>query len=342
MQNVLRNTDEAGAMPRRQGRVPTILREYRNHFGLFWRVMLPVIIVSLVLYSALFLFSKLWTSEAQWTFSTSGNITGFPGSTENYRPSSKSTTGVGSSIGFHGSSFDIGLLWLAMCPLALIIVHRHREEAVTANEVWQQTRRKAMSILGTCLLMLLVAGGPFIILVLIMAGFTKFVMPNPPTELPASFPLLMLVAGVVGVYYFVKWSLCNQCVIIENLPAVAALRRSSELVKGRWGQFFGMYLLLVWVGMVFTIATFSLILLLLSIITPEFAPMREELQSGKFFGLFVGGQVEITLQNAPIWAIGTMIALNTLTNAVLAPIWAILTTHLYMERAGVSEQHVSG
>ena len=52
MRNVLGNTGDTGATPRRQGIVATIFREYRNHFGLFWRVMLPVIIVSLVLNSA--------------------------------------------------------------------------------------------------------------------------------------------------------------------------------------------------------------------------------------------------------------------------------------------------
>ena len=342
MQNVLRDTAETGTMPQRQGMVPTIFGEYRNHFGLFWRVMLPVIIVSLVLYSAILFSSKLWISELQWTFSTSGHISGFPRSTGTNQPSSKPTTDVDLVTGFHGSSFDIGLLWLAICPLALIIVHRYRGKDVTSGEAWQQTRRKAVSILGTCMLMLLVAVGAFIILGLIMAGFTKFLMSEVRTTGSSAHPVLMLIGGGVGVYYLVKWSLCNQCVIIENLPAVAALRRSSELVKGRWVQFFGMYLLLTLVGMVFTIATFSLILFLFSNITPEFAPLREVLQSGNFIGLFVGGHVKITLQHAPVWAIGTMVVMNTLTNAVLAPIWAILTTHLYIVRAGIPEQEGLG
>ena len=343
MQNVSGNTRDIGVTPRRQGMVPTIFREYRDHFGLFWRVMLPVIIVSLVLYSALFLLSKLWISEPQWTFSTSAGIIAWPSdsdrSTGTFRSSSKST-GVHSTVGFNGSSFDIGLLWLAMCPLALVIVHQHRGENVTSRQVWGYTRRKVVSILGACILMLLVTGGPFIILILIIAGFTEFLIPDLPAGLSTPIILFMLIAGVVAIYYLVKWSLCNQCVIIENLPAVAALRRSGELVRRRWGQFFGMYLLLILVGMVFSTAVLGLTLLLFSVVSFEFAPLREVLQSGRFFGLFVGGQVQITLESAPFWAIATMVAVNTLTNAVLTPIWAILTTHLYMERAGVSEQHV--
>ena len=329
-------------MPRRQGMVPTIFQAYRNHFGLFWRVMFPVIIASLVLNGAIFLFFKLGVPEARWTFSTSQGVGARSLSTSETSQPSPEPTGVQSSVGFSGSAFHIGLLWLAMCPLTLIIVHQHRGENATSGEVWQQTRRKAGSILGACILMLLVAGGPFVILTLIMAGLIEFVIPDSPSGFPAPIILLMLIAGVIAVYFLVKWSLCNQCVILEDLPAVAALRRSSELVKGKWGQCFGVYLLLTLGTMVFTTVVLGLTLLLFSVVSSEFAPLREVLQSGKFFGLFFGGNVAITLPSAPIWAIGTMIAINTLINAVFAPIWAIVTTHLYIKRAGVREQHVSG
>ena len=86
----------------------------------------------------------------------------------------------------------------------------------------------------------------------------------------------------------------------------------------------------------------GLTLLLFSIIAPDFAPLREVLQSGKFFGLFFSGKVQIILQSAPVWAIVVIVAVNTLIDAVLAPIWAILTTHLYMERVEITEQDVSG
>lgn len=346
MQNVSENTGDTGAMSQRQGIVPTIFREYRNHFGLFWRVMLPVIIVSLVFNSALFLSYKLATPEARWTFSTSAGLGAWSSSTSGrsrgtLQPSPEPQN-VKSGVGFHASSFDIGLLWLAMCPLSLIIVHRYRGENATSGEAWRQTRRKTLPILGACILMLLAAGGPFAILILIMAGFIRFLTQDASSGFSTLVYLSLFIAGAVGVYYLVKWSLCNQCIILENLSAVAALRRSGELVRGKRGQLFGMYLLLVLVTMVFSTAVLGLTLLLFSIVAPEFAPLREVLQSVAFFGLFFGGQVEITLQSAPIWAIGMMVVVNTLTNAVIAPIWAILTTHLYMERAGTSVASTSG
>ena len=344
MQNVLRDTAETGAIPRRRGRVSTIFREYRNHFGLFWRVMLPVIIVSLIFNIALFLFFKLGVSEAQWSFSTSKGI-GAQSSFSLDRSSGTSLpppkpTEVDSGVGFNGSSLSIGFLWLAMCPLAFIIANRYSAINVSSGEAWQHTRRKAISILGICILMLLAAGGPFIIVTLIMAGFSDFLIQSAAASYSAPFFLFMLLAGVVAAYFLVKWSLSNQCVIIENLSAVAALRRSSELVRGAGGRFFGMYLLLTLVTMVFTTAVLSLTLLLFSVAAPEFAPLREVLLSGKFFGIFFGGYVEITLQRAPVWAIGVMIVVNTLIDTVLAPIWALLTTHLYLERAGTPEQEV--
>ena len=330
MQNVIENT---GATPRRPGIMPTIFREYRNHFGLFWRMMIPIIIVSLIFNIAVFLFFKLAISEAQWIFSTSQGVgarssSTFNGSSGTFQ-SIPEPTRVDSGVGFSASSLDIGLLWLAMCPLAFIIVHHRRGVNVTTREVWKHTLRKTLSILsGGVFLVALVLGVYLIVFPLML------LIDEPSIGFPATIFLFMLIPGIPIAYFMVKWSLYNQGIIIENLSAVAAFRRSSELVRGAWGQFFGMYLLLILVTMVFTTAILGLTLLLFSAVAPTFAPLSEVLQSGKFFSIFFGGYVQITLQSAPVWAIGTMIAVNTLIHAVLAPIWAILTTHLYMERSG--------
>ena len=185
-------------------------------------------------------------------------------------------------------------------------------------------------------------GAPFIVLILIADTLTKFLIQDVSKGFPTQIILLILIVGVAVLYFFIKWSLYNQCIIIENLPAVAALHRSSKLVRGRWSRFFGMYLLLALMTMWLTTAVLGLTLLLFSVVAPEFAPMREVLQSGKFFGLFFGGNVAVTLPSAPVWAIGVMVAVNTLIDTIIAPIWALLTTHLYMKQAGISEQLVSG
>ena len=93
--------------------------------------------------------------------------------------------------------------------------------------------------------------------------------------------------------------------------------------------------------MVFTTAVLGLTLLLFSVVAPEFVPLREILLSEEFFHLFFGTQVQITLQHTPVWAIAVMVVVNILIDAILAPIWALLITHLYIERAGTQQSAVA-
>lgn len=86
----------------------------------------------------------------------------------------------------------------------------------------------------------------------------------------------------------------------------------------------------------------GLTLVLLSFAVPEFIPMREILLPGKFISFFFFGYAEIILENTPNFStIGAVVGVQTLVYAILAPIWAILTTHLYMERVDEHAQQVS-
>ena len=340
MQNVLENTNDAAELPQQPRLLSKIFGDYRNHFGLFWRIMLPVIIVCLILNITGFLFFKMAVPEAQWTFSTLKGIGAHSSSTlDRSRGTPQPTlepTGVVSGVGFSASSFHIGFLWLVMCPLAFIIVHHRRGVNVTFSEVWQHTLRKTLSILSGCVLL-----GALVLGINLIAFPLMLLIGETSIGFPASIFLFVLIPSVPIAYFTVKWSLYNQGIIIENLSTITAFRRSSELVRGAWGQFFSMYLLLALVTMVFTTAVLGLTLLLFSVVSPEFAPLREVLQSGKYLSLFFGGYAKITLESAPIWAIGVMVAVNTLIHAILAPIWASLTTQLYIERTDEQEQQVS-
>lgn len=339
MQDVLENTGNTASVPQRSGLMSTIFREYRNHFGLFWRVMLPIIGFSLIFWFLLFKFGA--PEAAQWTFSTSAGIKAVPSaisdhSSETSQPPSE-PAGVRLSTGFSTPAFGINWLWLAMSPLALIIVYHYRGVDLTSGEVWQEMRRRCWSILGVYLLLFLVSIGVGILLLpLALSGFLA------DSQALSGFLLLfMATAGTATLYFLVKFSLANQCLIIEDLSVIAAFRRSSELVRRTWGRLFGMYVLLSLVTMIFATIVFSLTLLLFSIFSTEFAPLREVLQSGKFFSIFFGGEVSLILDDAPIWSICGMITVTTLINAVLAPMWALLTTHLYIKRAGIQQNAVS-
>ena len=342
MQNVLEHTGHTEAMPRRPGRVQAAFRTYRNDVGLFWRVMLPIIIVSLVLSSAGFLLFKFVVTDAQWTFSASGGI-GMRGDKFSFDPASRISQPVPKpmdgqvSRGFSTSSLSINFPWFAMCPLVLMIVYRQRCISITSGEVWRHILRRTLSILGAFLLFYLIWISPGLIPALLLLTGVKFWTLNGPV----GFFIFLVTAGVgvASIYFLIKFGLCLHCLIVENLSVVAALRRSSQLVHGAWGRLFGIYLLLGASTIVVTTAILGFTLFLFSVAVPEFAPLREVLQSGTFFGIF---SAIISLQQAPVWTIVAMVTVNILIAAVLAPFWALLTTHFYTERAGTPEQHISG
>lgn len=223
MQNVLEDTGDAVATSQQHPKLASrIFRDYRNNLGLFWRVMFPLIILNLLLYMGMFLFFKLVSSEGQWTISTASSLaTTSP-------PAPAQSEGVKWGMHFGFSSVPLGLLWLAMCPLVFIIVQRHNGIDLTFKAVWQQTLRKTVPILGAAFLIGLFASG-----VPLIAGFISETLDPAYGSMLFSVFLYIVVAWFVfAIYFVVKWSLYNQGIIIENLSAIAALRRSSELVRG--------------------------------------------------------------------------------------------------------------
>lgn len=342
MQNILESTGEAVSSPRRPPRlVSRIFREYRNNFGLFWHVMSPIIVFGFLFYVVLFLFFKLSFPESQWIFSTSDGVAAWQESLETSPPPSIRLSGLDWGMKLGGPSIHIGFLWLAMCPLAYAIVQRRNGVEVSFKVVWQLTLRKTLPILGVAFLIgLLVfgAGIPIVIGHLISQELLQTFI----TSYDSILIFIFFCTFIFAIYFVVKWSLYNQGIIIENLSAIAALRRSSELVRGAWRRFCRIYLLLIWASSIFSSILLGLTIVFLSFAVPEFIPMREILLPGKFIGFFFFGYAKITLENAPnFWTIGIIISVHTLIYAILAPIWASLTTQLYMERANEHAQQVS-
>ena len=334
MENILEDTGDAVAMPQQHPRlVSRIFRDYRNNLGLFWRVMFPLIIVNLLLYMGMFLFSKLVSPEGQWAISTASSLA------MTSPPETAQSIGVRWRMHFGFSTVPLGLLWLAMCPLVFIIVQRHNGVDLTFKAVWKQTLRKTAPILGSAFLIGILASG-----IPLIAGFliSETLAPAYGSILFSVFMCITVAWFVFAIYFVVKWSLYNQGIIIENLSAIAALRRSSELVRGTWYRFFRIYLLLAWVSTVVTSILLGLTLVLLSFAIPEFIPMREILLPGKFISFFLFGYAEIILENAPNFStIGAIVGVQTLIYAMLTPIWASLTTHLYTERVDEHAQQVA-
>ncbi len=343
MQNVLENAADAVEMPEQHpGLVSRIFRDYRNNLGLFWQVMLPLIIVNLLFYMGISLFWKLMSPGGLWMISTESHLAAHPA----YPSSSQSGLPTGVTWGMNLSTTShVSLLWLAMCPLIFIIVQRRNSINPTFKTTWQQTLRKTVPILGIALFIgILIPIVPVAFSFLVFEIFLKNLIPSHSTALLFVSAWISLAWFLfTTAYLFVKWSLYNQGLMIENLSAMGALRRSSELVRGRtWWRLLGIYLLLIYVTTVLTSVLLGLTIVFLSFAVPEFIPMREMLLPQRFISLFFFGFARVSIDNAPnYWTIGAMVSVHTLIHAILAPVWASLTTHLYTERVDEHTPQVS-
>ena len=315
--------------------ISAIVRHYRANFYLFWRIMIPLICLSFLLDIAILYGFYHNVTNTVWTVSTSSgfSVTRF---------FSEPTFTFSATYSTLISLF----LWFAMCPLALAVFQIQRGMNVTWGSVWRQTLRRIRSIVVAFLLLLVRGAMVLVPLLLVFLIFLALTSSAGALIGPA------LIAACIIVYLAVRWSLYNQCIIIEGLTAKAAFRRSSELVRDKWWRFFGRYLLLTWASGVLTGLIFAITLILLSMANSEFMLIREKLLSDRFVMLFFGLDIKFTfngqalafsdvsaaLEGSPSFrAIGVILVVKTLLYATFAPIWALLTTHLYLQRTGESD-----
>ncbi len=309
-----------------------ILRFYLNHFGLFWKVMIPLILLCFLIDVAAILYHYNFIAAPFWTLDTSGGFS----VTHNLTPEENTV-----KMSMQYSSFIAFFLWFAMCPLVLTVYRLRRGVDVSLQDVWKHTLQRSLSIIGMSLLLVVL----FLFLIFLTLLISQFV------TFSVKFPLLpflttLVTLGVI-VYFAVRWSLLNQCIIIENLSVIRAYRRSFELVKGRMVIFFVRYLLLLWGSCVIIGLVFALTFLMLSTIAPELKPIQEKLLSTEIYNILVGidgawqhndflieiGNIEATLSTVPaFWVIMVILIQKIILYAVFTPMWAILTTQLYMEQ----------
>ncbi len=311
-----------------------ITRFYQDHFTLLWKVMMPLIIFCFLIDVGILIYYYNIAVEPTWTVETS----------DGFSVTNLLTTDgkkVNRSLGF--SSFIIIFLWFAMCPLALTVFRLRLGMNVSFQDVWRHTLRRTLSIISASLLLVVL----FLFLVLLVLLISSFIALS-INFLPIHI-LTLLVTVVVIIYVAVRWSLINQCLIIENLSVIQAFRRSYELVKDRDVSFFVRYLLLLWGSGVFTSLVFALTFLMLSTLAPELQPMQEKLLSVEAYNLLAGidiswqykdfvidiGNIEAVLSMMPkFWVITVILIVKIILFAVFTPVWAILTTDNYLEQTG--------
>ena len=353
----------------------TIVTLYRKHCGLFWRIMMPVAIIAIVLEIAMFFYLRTglekeikntgvpyvkavtthvstidgiypifkYKREVDETKSSSGMSWQFY-----LIPNFYSTDGKGGiwkwELDFLGlkHSLPITFLLLTFCPLSLAVarisevaqISNTTEDlsAPTAREIWRDTGRKAFTVFAALFI--------FLLLIDVIANLFGLVFVLVPS-LDYMFPFqltsfLITVSNVSHIYFLVTLSLYNPCLILENRSIIGIFRRSHALVSGARLRFFGIYFLTGWIASVLTSVLFGVTLLVFSVFIPDLAQVREALFPLKFLSLFIGGDIEVVLpQLLSVPATVAILIVKVLIATFLVPIWAILTTLLYLERVSV-------
>ena len=239
------------------------------------------------------------------------------------------------------------LLLLTFCPLSLVVGHilrrsdgtRMHQNQRTAREAWQQTGRKAWTVVVILILFVLA----MFVISIARDYSNEFVIGKIarwsliPTD-SLSIALLMApfyyIFTALSLYFLVTISLYNPCLILEdNGSVVGVLRRSWSLVHGAKWRFIGIYLLTGWIISVIDAVLMGAILWGGSLFISDLATIQGALSPLKFLTLFVGADIQILLpQLLSTQVMGAILGIDVLIETFLLPIWAILTTYLYLER----------
>ncbi|WP_329115594.1 hypothetical protein [Streptomyces sp. NBC_01465] len=114
----------------------------------------------------------------------------------------------------------------------------------TYKSVWWSALSRVPAVLGAVLLSGLATVVPILLIAAVFTALIVAVVNNDSSPaLFALIPLLVLTVIPLAAWLWVKFSLAPSAVVFEGRRPVAALRRSSELVKGSWWRIFGISLL---------------------------------------------------------------------------------------------------
>ena len=348
----------------------TIFTQYREHWGLFWRIMLPIAIIATVLEVVVFFQSATRVEKyidatfRENTYTTVGHVNTTSGvhptislpkndaSAEASEPVVNwgglpipyftSTARDGSitwNWGINFRSFGEGpiiLLLLTLYPLSLAITRISRGSAsaasvpLTARDIWRSTGRKALAVFGAALLFVLIVDVGTYLYIIIDIAIDWMLL-----------PYIFVIISLLRCYLLVTLSLYNLCLILENTSIVGIFRRSHALVSGARLRFFGVYLLTGWIASVMTSVALGAVLLAFSVFIPDLAPVRDALSPLRFLTLFIGGDIEVFLpQLLSVPVTVAILVVKGIIATFLVPIWAILTTHLYFERVDAIKEAV--
>lgn len=135
-------------------------------------------------------------------------------------------------------------MFSALCPA--LIQEAVLGRPVTFGSLWRRSCSRLPSVLGTVLLTALIAGGPVLVLYAICVPLIIMSTELDGSGPPVAFGLLLLgslLCVPFSVWLMARFSLAPAAAVCEGLGPVAALRRSSHLVRDGWWRVFGISML---------------------------------------------------------------------------------------------------
>ena len=353
----------------------TIGTLYRNHWGLFWRIIMPVAIIAIILEIAIFFYLRTGLEKeikdrgVPYVEAVTAHVSTISGIRPIFKfkreventgswsgmswqfyliPNFHSTDGKGGiwkwELDFLGLQYSlpISFLLLTFCPLSLAVARISEVSHIsnTTEDLSAPTAREVWRDTGRKVFTVFAALFIFLLLIDVIAnlyGLVLLLVPSLDHMLPFQLTsFLITVTNVFHIYFLVTLSLYNPCLILENKSIVGIFRRSHALVSGARLRFFGIYFLTGWIASVITSVLFGGTFLIISVFVPDLAQVREALSPLKFLSLFIGGDIEVVLpQLLSVPATVTILIVKGLIATSLVLIWAILTTLLYLEQVGL-------
>lgn len=231
------------------------------------------------------------------------------------------------------------LLIFTLCPLSIVVASQIQDSEIdvptgtsplTARSSWKHTSSKVLKVLIVPILFLIITELSRLIYV-----FISFILPKlTHSFLGTAFTLLQI---LVTIYLLVTFSLYNQCIIFENRSILEIFKRSYSLVKGVRLKFLLIYSLTAWIVALVSSVLMGSALLILSIFFTELAPIQNAFSLLRFLSLFIGGDVAVILPNQlDILPTVLILIVGGIVYMLIVPLWAIVTTHLYNERIGMT------
>jgi hypothetical protein len=147
-------------------------------------------------------------------------------------------------IAFYIAIFIVYALYAAAASYA--VVRNNWGQPVSAAEAWAVAWRRGGSYVWLTFLIVLIVGGPVYVVLGLGAGVMALTAVNAHSSgapfiglaFMPMFMLLNLGTQVYMVLMFLRYGLAFPASVMEDLPAVAALRRSASLTRGGKGRIF--------------------------------------------------------------------------------------------------------